>query len=76
VLRETTEGVPVIDGALTTLVCAHDRCNMVGDHLLLIGRVVRTESHPGEPLVFHAGQFVMLPSSRSAARDDVAQAPV
>lgn len=56
-LREAPEGLATIDGAITTLVCAHDHNRTVGDHLLLIGQVVRTASQPGRPLVFHAGQF-------------------
>lgn len=59
-LRETPEGLPVIARALTTLVCEHDHCREVGDHLLLVGRIVRSLSAPGAPLVFHAGQFKAL----------------
>ncbi|MDO4682999.1 MAG: flavin reductase family protein [Lautropia sp.] len=59
-VQETPEGVPAIEGALTTLVCAHDHCRTVGDHLLLIGRIVRTASQPNEPLVFHGGRFVSV----------------
>lgn len=59
-LQEAPEGVPMIDGALTTLVCAHDHCRLVGDHLLVVGRVLRTTCRPGEPLVFHAGRFMSL----------------
>lgn len=59
-VEETPEGVPAIGGALTSLVCEHDHCRTVGDHLLLIGRVVRTASHPNEPLVFHEGRFASV----------------
>lgn len=59
-LQETPEGLPVIDRALATLVCAHDHCREVGDHLLLVGKIVRTVSAPGSPLVFHGGQFKSL----------------
>jgi flavin reductase (DIM6/NTAB) family NADH-FMN oxidoreductase RutF len=45
---------------MATLVCVNDHSRGVGDHLLLIGRVVRTASQPGEPLVFHAGRFTSL----------------
>lgn len=57
---ETPEGVPAIDGAVATLVCAHDHSRDAGDHLLMIGRVVRTAHEPGAPLVFHAGRFTSL----------------
>lgn len=62
-IGETPEGVPVISAALTTLVCAHDHSRIVGDHLLLVGRVVRTASRLGTPLVFHAGRFTALPEA-------------
>ncbi|MFT4246936.1 MAG: flavin reductase family protein [Pseudomonas sp.] len=59
-VQQAPEGIPVIDGALATLVCANDHCRDVGDHLLLVGRVVRTASRPGAPLVFHGGRFTSL----------------
>lgn len=59
-VHETPEGVPVIAGALTTLVCVHDHCRDVGDHLLLVGKIVRTTSAAGTPLVFHGGKFRAL----------------
>ncbi|QXE07442.1 flavin reductase family protein (plasmid) [Paraburkholderia sprentiae WSM5005] len=59
-LIEAPECVPVIDGAIATLVCAHDDCRDAGDHLLFVGRVVRTASRDGAPLVFHAGRFTSL----------------
>ncbi len=62
-LRETPEGLPIIHEALSVLVCANDHSRMVGDHLLLVGRVVRTNHHPGEPLVFHGGRFLELPGA-------------
>ncbi|CDM25117.1 Nitrilotriacetate monooxygenase component B [Castellaniella defragrans 65Phen] len=58
--HDTPEGVPLIDGALTALVCAHDRCCDAGDHLLLIGRIVGTRQCGGTPLVFHAGRYAAL----------------
>ena len=65
-VRETPEGVAAIDGALATLVCAHDHCRTVGDHLLLVGQVVRVASQPSEPLVFHAGRFTSVPARAPA----------
>jgi len=58
--QDTPEGVPALDGAMTTLICAHDHSRHAGDHLLLIGRVVRTANRPGTPLVFHAGRFTSV----------------
>lgn len=62
-LREAPERIPTIDGAVATLICINDHYRVVGDHLLLVGRVVRTASRPGEPLVFHAGRFTSLYSA-------------
>ena len=59
-VQETCAGIPVLAGALTTLLCEHDHNRTTGDHLLLIGRVTRTASNPGQPLVFHAGKFTAL----------------
>ncbi|WCM94518.1 flavin reductase family protein [Acidovorax sp. NCPPB 2350] len=61
-VEDVPEGVPVLAGAVTTLVCANDsgHSRHAGDHLLLVGRVVRTASAPGVPLVFHAGRFTSL----------------
>ena len=60
-VEETCAGIPVLQSAVTTLLCEHYHNRQTGDHLLLIGRVVRTASRPGSPLVFHAGRFTSLP---------------
>lgn len=59
-LREAPEGVPVIEGALATLVCQRDSSTPAGDHLLFVGRVLRMHRGEGEPLVFQGGRFVAL----------------
>jgi flavin reductase (DIM6/NTAB) family NADH-FMN oxidoreductase RutF len=59
-LREAPEGLPVIEGAVATLVCALDRHVTAGDHLLFIGRVLRMDRRDGEPLVFHRGRFAAI----------------
>jgi flavin reductase (DIM6/NTAB) family NADH-FMN oxidoreductase RutF len=56
-VREAPEGLPVIDSALATLVCALDHHTPAGDHLLFVGRVLRMDRRDGEPLVFHGGRF-------------------
>ena len=63
-VREAPEGIPAIDGAVATLVCANDQQNHAGDHLLLFGRVLRVASAAGTPLVFHAGRFTALSAPR------------
>ena len=59
-VEETCAGIPVLQNAVTTLLCEHDHNRQTGDHLLLIGRVVRTANRPGLPLVFHGGSFTEL----------------
>ncbi|MEK8053099.1 flavin reductase family protein [Ideonella sp. DXS22W] len=57
-VHEAPEGVPVIDDALATLVCARDSCTPAGDHQLFIGQVLRMQRGEGAPLVFQGGRFV------------------
>lgn len=61
-VHETPEGIPAIEGAVATLVCANDQQSDAGDHLLLFGRVLRVGTSEGTPLVFHAGRFTALSS--------------
>lgn len=59
-IAESAEGLPVLLGALSTLVCSNAQQIEGGDHLLLLGRVLRAASTPGAPLVFHTGKFARL----------------
>lgn len=59
-VAQAPEDLPVIAGALTVLVCENDHSRTVGDHLLMVGRIVRTGHQPAAPLVFHAGRFTAL----------------
>ncbi|WP_340620259.1 flavin reductase family protein [Xenorhabdus siamensis] len=59
-VQETPEGMPSIDGAIATLVCANRQQTHLGDHMLMIGQVKRIASIEGKPLVFHAGMFTAL----------------
>ena len=47
----------VVRHALAWLACEVDSMVHAGDHDLVVGRVIDFDSSPGEPLVFHAGQF-------------------
>jgi flavin reductase (DIM6/NTAB) family NADH-FMN oxidoreductase RutF len=51
------DGYVLVTDALATLRCDLDRLVAVGDHELAIGRVLDFQHAPGEPLVFHRGQF-------------------
>lgn len=59
-VAQAPEDLPVIAGALAVLVCENDHSRTVGDHLLMVGRIVRTGHQPAAPLVFHAGRFTAL----------------
>jgi flavin reductase (DIM6/NTAB) family NADH-FMN oxidoreductase RutF len=51
----TPEGVPVIPGTLARFDCVHHDRHDGGDHLIVVGRVLRASHRDGPPLVFHAG---------------------
>ncbi|MBD1558143.1 flavin reductase family protein [Vibrio sp. S9_S30] len=55
-----SHGVPMIEGAIATLVCKNVEQNAAGDHLLLIGNVLSIDSTERSPLVFHQGKFTSL----------------
>lgn len=66
-VHEVPEGLPVIAGALATLVCASDQHQSAGDHCLFIGRVLRMDHGDGAPLVFHRGRFTALAAAPEPA---------
>ena len=51
------EGVPVIHGALARFDCAQHATHEGGDHLIVVGRVLRAAYRDGEPLVFSQGSY-------------------
>lgn len=51
------EGVPVIAGALARFDCARHATHDGGDHLIIVGRVLRLAEEDGLPLVFSQGRF-------------------
>lgn len=56
--RVEETGAPVLDGALAWLDCTVHESVHAGDHLVLIGRILRFDSAGGRPLGFFAGQYV------------------
>ncbi len=57
----SSDGLPVIDGALASFICQLEAIHPAGDHSLFIGRVERIESAPGAaPLLFFAGGYQRL----------------
>ncbi|MDR7127037.1 flavin reductase (DIM6/NTAB) family NADH-FMN oxidoreductase RutF [Pseudorhodobacter sp. 4114] len=51
------EGVPVIHGALARFDCAQHATHDGGDHLIVVGRVLRAAYREGAPLVFSQGAY-------------------
>ncbi|MGP3955974.1 flavin reductase family protein [Nonomuraea sp. 3N208] len=52
-------GHPAINGAVAWIDCELESCHVVGDHELVLARVVAltTNDSDGEPLVFHRGRL-------------------
>jgi flavin reductase (DIM6/NTAB) family NADH-FMN oxidoreductase RutF len=56
--RETSdEGIPVLPGTLARFDCEQHATHDGGDHLIVVGRVIRAHLGMGEPLVFSAGRY-------------------
>ena len=53
----TAEGIPVIHGALARFDCAQHATHEGGDHLIVVGRVIRAAFRQGAPLVFSQGSY-------------------
>ncbi|MCR8549395.1 flavin reductase family protein [Salipiger sp. P9] len=55
--QPNAEGVPLIDGCLARFDCEKLAEHDGGDHTILIGRVRRVDTLPGEPLIFSGGRY-------------------
>ena len=53
----TPEGIPVLPDALARFDCALHAEHDGGDHLIVVGRVLRATLRDGAPLVFAGGDF-------------------
>ncbi len=51
------EGVPTLPGALARFDCVQHATHDGGDHLIIVGQVLRLALEEGEPLVFANGRF-------------------
>ncbi|HEX9858114.1 MAG TPA: flavin reductase family protein, partial [Paracoccaceae bacterium] len=51
------EGVPVLPDALARFDCTHHATHDGGDHLIILGRVIRCALTEGTPLVFSQGAY-------------------
>jgi flavin reductase (DIM6/NTAB) family NADH-FMN oxidoreductase RutF len=55
--HQNAEGVPVLTGALARFDCVQHATHDGGDHLIIVGQVLRLALEEGEPLVFAKGRF-------------------
>ena len=60
----TPEGVPVVDAALARFDCRQHATHEGGDHLIVVGRVIRAAFSDGAPLVFSQGSYGGFTSGR------------
>jgi flavin reductase (DIM6/NTAB) family NADH-FMN oxidoreductase RutF len=60
-------GSPCIAGAVAHGECEVQDSHAAGDHTILIGRVMRTAVHGGNPLVYHGGKYASLSEFKAAA---------
>lgn len=51
------DGVPVLDEALARFDCERHDTHDGGDHLIIVGRVLRAQYRAGGPLVFSQGRY-------------------
>jgi flavin reductase (DIM6/NTAB) family NADH-FMN oxidoreductase RutF len=51
------EGMPILPGALARFDCAQHATHDGGDHLIVVGRVLRASMRDGAPLVFSQGAY-------------------
>jgi len=57
------DDVPGVTGALFTLICTTSHMQEAGDHVLHIGTVERVVmGEPAQPLLYHRGAYLSLPS--------------
>ena len=53
-----SSGAPVLEGCLANLECAREAVHEGGDHIILIGRVLKlTHAEGGRPLLYYRGAY-------------------
>jgi flavin reductase (DIM6/NTAB) family NADH-FMN oxidoreductase RutF/DNA-binding MarR family transcriptional regulator len=68
-------GSPMITGAIATLECSTFEVQNGGDHIILIGRVLRHKRHAGKALLYAQGQYGVFdehPAFKAQAGDAAA----
>ena len=59
--RQGAHGAPILEGCIAALECVPWRRIEAGDHMILIGRVLRCEGSAGRPLAYWRGRYRRLP---------------
>lgn len=54
---EGPQGLPLIEGCLSRLICAREAVVDAGDHAIVLGRVREAQRRDGAPLVFQGGRY-------------------
>lgn len=52
--------VPLLDGCTARFECRHDAAHEGGDHLIVVGEVLRLTEADRPPLIFHRGRYGTL----------------
>ncbi|MEU0486677.1 flavin reductase family protein [Streptosporangium sp. NPDC006013] len=63
---ELVDGLPVIRGALAGMICEVESTQRKGDHVIVIGQVVRTHHEHDTPLLFFNSGYHRLASGEPA----------
>lgn len=64
--REGSTGAPVLDGCIATFECRTAHRYEGGDHIIVIGEVVRFERREGQPLLYVDGTYGVAHPLREA----------
>ncbi|MBX5464397.1 MAG: flavin reductase family protein [Clostridia bacterium] len=64
-LEPGPHGLPLVSGALATLVCRREESFPGGDHTIFVGRLeeARLASEEADPLLYFRGRYLVLPAS-------------
>ena len=62
-IKYGAEDAPVIPNGCAWFKCENYRSILLGDHLMLVGKIVAFARNPIQPLVFKSGQFQQLVQS-------------
>jgi len=67
-LLEGDHRLPLISGAVAHVECRVRSFHDEGDHAVWVGEVTRVATHPGEPLLHHAGGYRRLAPGADAGK--------